>query len=100
MNHISVGQIFESIAGFKEALCNWAIFNHFEYRWRFSDNQRCKAICIHKNCSFTVRCNAYPAKKNAKVTVLIPDHSCAGNAPVARPQASRVDWLEQVVPTV
>jgi hypothetical protein len=28
MNYISVGQIFESISGFKEALRNWEIFNH------------------------------------------------------------------------
>jgi hypothetical protein len=33
-------------------------------------------------------------------TVLCPDHNCAGNAPVPRAQASRVDWLQQVVPTI
>jgi hypothetical protein len=34
------------------------------------------------------------------VTVLVPDHNCAGNAPIAQSQASRVDWLAQVVPTI
>jgi hypothetical protein len=26
-----IGQVFESINGFKEALRNWAIVDHFEY---------------------------------------------------------------------
>jgi hypothetical protein len=95
-----VGQSFESINGFKEALRNWAILDHFEYCWPFSDSQRCKAVCVHKNCDFTVRCNAYPAKDCAKVTILVPNHTCAGTTPVARSQASQVDWLEQVVPTI
>jgi hypothetical protein len=95
-----VGQVFESIDNFKEALRNWAIVNHFEYRWSFSDSQRCKAICVHKDCGFAVRCNAYPAQECAKVTILVPDHHCAGSAPTARAQASRLAWLEQVVPTV
>ena len=47
-----------------------------------------------------MRCNAYPAKGCAKVTIVVPDHHCAGNAPVIRSQASRVDWLKQVVPTI
>jgi len=95
-----VGQVFESIDNFKEALRNWAIVDHFEYRWSFSDSQRCRAICVHKDCDFAVRCNAYPAQGCAKVTILVPDHHCAGNAPLARAQASRLAWLEQVVPTV
>ena len=100
MSPVYVNQVFESMNGFKEALRNWAIVDHFEYRWKFSDSQRCKAICVHQNCNFTVRCNVYPLKDYAKVTVLVADHNCAGNAPIARSQASRVDWLEQVVPTI
>lgn len=100
MSYIQVQQVYSSIDGFKEALRNWAIAGHFEYRWKFSDNQRCKAICVHENCDFTVRCNAYPLKDSAKVTVLYPDYNCAGNAPVPRAQASRLDWLQQVVPTI
>jgi hypothetical protein len=95
-----VDQVFESIDNFKEALRNWAIIDHFEYRWTFSDSQRCRTICVHKDCDFAVRCNAYPAQKCAKVTVLVPDHHYAGSAPIARGQASRVAWLEQMVPTV
>jgi MuDR family transposase len=99
MSLIYIGQVFESLNGFKEALRNWAIVDHFEYRWSFSDSQRCKAVCVHKGCDFAVRCNAYPAKGCAKLTVLVPNHTYAGSAPIARSQASRVDWLEQVVPT-
>ena len=67
-----VGQVFESIDNFKEALRIWAIVDHFEYRWPFSDSQRCKAICVHKDCDFAVRCNAYPAQGCAKVTIPSP----------------------------
>jgi hypothetical protein len=97
---LSQGQCFESLPGFKEALRNWAIVDHFEYRWAFSELSRCQAICVHKDCNFTIRCNNYPQKECAKITVLVPDHTCAGNAPIARSQASRVDWLEQIVPTI
>jgi hypothetical protein len=79
---------------------NWAIVDHFEFQWAFSDSQRCKAVCVHQNCDFGVRCNANLDRQSAKVSKLDPDHTCAGNAPVARSQASRVDWLLQVVPTV
>jgi len=62
MNRMQVGQVYGSINDFKEALRNWAIVDHFEYQWAFSDSQRCKAVCMHQNCDFTVRCNAYPRK--------------------------------------
>src|ERR1700722_2986564 len=74
MSSMYVGQVFENIGGFKEALRNWAIVDHFEYRWAFSDSQRCKAVCVHQDCTFTVQCNAYPAKECAKVTILVQDH--------------------------
>jgi sorbitol-specific phosphotransferase system component IIBC len=80
---LSYGQCFESLAGFKEALRNWAIVDHFEYRWAFSESSRCQATCVHKDCNFTIRCNSYPQKEHAKITVLVPDHTCAGNTPVA-----------------
>jgi hypothetical protein len=38
MSSMHVDQVFESIDNFKEALRNWAIVDHFEYRWAFSDN--------------------------------------------------------------
>jgi MuDR family transposase len=44
---MQVGQVYGSIDGFKGALRNWAIADHFEYRWKFSDSQRCKAVCVH-----------------------------------------------------
>jgi hypothetical protein len=31
MSSLYVGQVFENINGFKEALRNWAIANHFEF---------------------------------------------------------------------
>ena len=34
------------------------------------------------------------------MTVLVLDHHCASSAPIARAQASRVAWLEQMVLTV
>jgi hypothetical protein len=57
---LSYGQCFEPLAGFKEALRNWAIVDHFEYRWAFSKSSRCQATCVHKDCNFTIRCNNYP----------------------------------------
>src|SRR5277367_5029420 len=71
MGSMHVGQVFEISAAFKEALRNWAIVDYFEYRWAFSDSQRCKAVCVRRDCTFTVRCNAYPAKECAKVTILV-----------------------------
>jgi hypothetical protein len=47
-----------------------------------------------------VRCNTYPAKECTKVTILLLNHYCAGSAPIAHTQASRLDWLQQVVPTI
>jgi hypothetical protein len=44
--------------------------------------------------------NAYPNQDCAKVTVLVAYHNCASNALIAQSQASQVDWLEQVVPTI
>jgi hypothetical protein len=76
------------------------ILDHFEYRWPFSDSQRCKSVCVHKNYDFTVQCNAYLGKNCAKVTILVAYHNCAGNALAAWSQASWVDWLEQVVLTI
>ena len=93
MTYMQVNQVYSSINGFKEALRNWAIADHFEYRWKFSDSERCKAVCVHENCDFAVRCNAYPLKDCAKVTVLFLNRGCTSNTPVPQAQASWVDWL-------
>jgi hypothetical protein len=41
-----------------------------------------------------------PHKDCAKVTVLVANHNCASHALVVQAQASRIDWLQQVVPTI
>ena len=53
---------------------------------------------MHKDCTFTIRCNL--KREHAKISILVQNHTCAGNAPVARAQASRMDWLVQKVPTL
>ena len=34
---LQINQTFLSLRDFKEALRNWAIIDHFEFRWLFSD---------------------------------------------------------------
>ena len=90
---LSINQTFQSLSDFKEALRNWAIVNHFDFCWQFSDSQRAKANCVHSTCQFTVRCNYYADKAIAKVTVLKLDHNCTSNPATLRSQASRLDQL-------
>ena len=82
MPALIINQLFESLCDFKESVRSWAVTDHFEYKWAFSDSMRAKAICVYKDCSFTVRCNWYAEKNIARVTVLVNNHSCIGNAPV------------------
>src|SRR5271167_3895849 len=100
MAMLHINQTFGSLCDFKEALRNWAIVEKFNFRWKFSDSQRAKAICVHPDCPFTVRCNFYEKKAIAKVTVLVSDHNCIGNPTTPRSQASRVDWLLGALPLV
>jgi hypothetical protein len=97
---LQVHQTFLSIQDFKEALRNWAIVDHFEFRWSFSDSQRAKAICVHKGCPFTVRYNWYEKTSIAQVTVLVSDHNCIGNPIIKRSQASKLDWILGALPIV
>ena len=97
---LQINETFLSLRDFKEGLRNWAIIDHFEYRWLFSDSQRAKAVCVYKGCLFAVRCNWYEVKKIARVTGIISNHNCTGNPVVKRSQASRVDWILGALPTV
>jgi hypothetical protein len=70
--NLQINQTFLFLSDFKEAMRNWAIVHHFEYRWAFSDSQRAKAVCVHApGCLFAVRCNWYKALSIARVTVLV-----------------------------
>src|SRR5579859_1011167 len=91
MPALKINQLFGSLRDFKESLCIWALTEHFDYRWAFSDSVRAKAICVHKECLFTVRCNWYSKKGFARITVLVSNHNCIGNPPVERSLASRLD---------
>jgi formyltetrahydrofolate hydrolase len=99
--NLQINQTFLSLPDFKEALCNWAIVDHFEYRWAFSDAQRAKAVCVHApGCLFAVCCNWYKGLSIAQVTVLVSNHNCTGYPVVKRSQASRLDWILGALPTV
>ena len=100
MPALKINQLFGSLRDFKESLRIWALTEHFDYRWAFSDSVRAKAVCAYNECPFTVRCNWYSEKDFARITVLVSNHNCIGNPPVERSLASRLDWLLGVLPTV
>jgi hypothetical protein len=97
---LQINETFLSLCDFKEGLHNWAIIDHFEYHWLFSDSQHAKAVCVHKGCLFAVHCNWYKVKKIARVTGIISKNNCTGNPVVKQLQASRVDWILGAFPTI
>jgi MuDR family transposase len=100
MTALYVNVQFPSMADFKLALRNWAIVDKFEYRWSFCDTTRARAVCVHKQCPFTIRCNWYPKIAVAKVTVVVRDHNCIGEGIVQRSVASQLSWLITSVPSI
>ena len=100
MTTLTINQVFGSLRDFKESLRIWAVSEHFAYRWAFSDTARAKAICAHKDCPFTVRCNWYEKKEIARITVLVSIHTCIGNPPVERSVTDSVDWILGALSTV
>lgn len=105
MPRIVEGQLFTTLADFKEALREWAVEEGFAPHILDSDKQRVRAGCRSgPDCPFRIRVNYNIKLHAARVTTVEGEHTCARNPEerasqqVKRSEIAKLSFLIKVVP--
>jgi len=98
---IGLGDQFATFIEFKAAMAEWSAREHFDIRYKKSDNSVNLVVCWVEECTFRIR-----AQKKAKVgcievTVLNNTHTaCVGLLPSKRRSVSTQTFLQATVPKI
>lgn len=108
MAPIVEGQVFSSLADFKNALRDWAIERNWTPHILDSDSHRVRAGCRSSpDCPFRIRCNYGAKKREAKVTTCDDNHTCEpfrastegkAHQDIKRAETGKLKFLLEAVP--
>ena len=108
MPPIVQGQIFPSLADFKNALRDWAIERNWTPHILDSDSHRVRAGCRSSaDCPFRIRANYSVKRGDAKVTTCDDNHSCEpfrtpadgkAHQDIKRAETGKLKFLLEAVP--
>ncbi|KAL2037067.1 hypothetical protein N7G274_010194 [Stereocaulon virgatum] len=108
MPPIVQGQIFASLADFKNALRDWAIERNWTPHILDSDSHRVRAGCRSSaDCPFRIRANYSVKRGDAKVTTCDDNHSCEpfrtpadgkAHQDIKRAETGKLKFLLEAVP--
>lgn len=90
-----VGQEFDSVADFRDALQKYAIANRFGYRLKKNDAHRASGRCVIENCSWKIHASRVPAADSFTIKKMVQEHSCGGESWKAAHPAK--NWLVSVI---
>ena len=108
MPPIVQGQIFPTLADFKNALRDWAIERNWTPHILDSDSHRVRAGCRSSaNCPFRIRANYSVKRGDAKVTTCDDNHTCEpfrtpadgkAHQDIKRAETGKLKFLLEAVP--
>ena len=108
MPPIVQGQIFPTLADFKNALRDWAIERNWTPHILDSDSHRVRAGCRSSaDCPFRIRANYSVRRGDAKVTTCDDNHSCEpfrtpadgkAHQDIKRAETGKLKFLLEAVP--
>lgn len=91
-----VGQQFPDVKGFRKAIKEAAIAQHFELKIIKSDLIRYFAKCAKEGCPWRIRAVKLPSAPTFTIRTIEGTHTCGKNAQLGHHQAS-VDWIVNLI---
>ncbi|CAA6662943.1 unnamed protein product [Spirodela intermedia] len=93
---LSVGQEYEDVQTFRNALTSVAIAANFELHMIRSDQRRVTARCAGEGCRWRVHASKLPQVNTFRVRTLMPDHTCVRSENVGHRQAT-AKWIANCI---
>ncbi|XP_078432308.1 uncharacterized protein LOC144703888 [Wolffia australiana] len=92
-----VGQVFDDVKDFRDALHKYAISKGFTYKFVKSDGIRATAECTAPNCSWRIHASRSSAKQKFVVRKLNDTHSCDGEMGKRGRRLANQRWVTGVI---
>ncbi|KAL3512986.1 hypothetical protein ACH5RR_025703 [Cinchona calisaya] len=75
-----VGQDFESVKEFRDALQKYAIAHRFAYKLKKNDTNRASGICVAEDCPWRIHASWVAASQSFRIKKFDNLHTCGGEA--------------------
>ncbi|XP_056699506.1 uncharacterized protein [Spinacia oleracea] len=95
-NITGVGQRFNSVAEFREALRKYAIANQFAFRYKKNDSHRVTVKCKAEGCPWRIHASRLSTTQLICIKKMNPEHTCEGGIHTTGYQATR-SWVAGII---
>lgn len=92
-----VGQVFDDVKDFRDALHKYAISKGFTYKFVKSDGIRATAECTAANCTWRIHASKSSAKQKFVVRKLNDTHTCDGEIGKRGRRLANQRWVTGVI---
>ncbi|GAB4835597.1 hypothetical protein Ancab_039512 [Ancistrocladus abbreviatus] len=95
-NITGVGQRFNSVNEFREALRKYAIAHQFAFRYKKNDSHRVTVKCKAEGCPWRIHASRLSTTQLICIKKMNPTHSCEGAVVTTGYQATR-SWVASII---
>ncbi|KAL5320366.1 hypothetical protein ACEPPN_011167 [Leptodophora sp. 'Broadleaf-Isolate-01'] len=96
---LKVGDKFNSLRAFKDAVIDQAVHERWEPRCKKSEMLYVRYTCFFENtCQWRARCNWSPKAEEATISVWEGEYACFDQVRHQRPVVARIAYLLELVP--
>lgn len=95
-NITGVGQRFNSVTEFREALRKYALANQFAFRYKKNDSHRVTVKCKAEGCPWRIHASRLSTTQLICIKKMNPTHTCEGAVHTSGYQATR-SWVAGII---
>ncbi|KAL9233448.1 hypothetical protein vseg_008448 [Gypsophila vaccaria] len=95
-NITGVGQRFNSVTEFREALRKYAIANQFAFKYKKNDSHRVTVKCKAEGCPWRIHASRLSTTQLICIKKMTPTHTCEGGVQTTGYQATR-SWVAGII---
>lgn len=95
-NITGVGQRFNSVNEFREALRKYAIAHQFAFRYKKNDSHRVTVKCKAEGCPWRIHASRLSTTQLICIKKMNPTHTCEGSVVTTGYQATR-SWVASII---
>lgn len=95
-NITSVGQRFNSVHEFREALRKYAIAHQFAFKYKKNDSHRVTVKCKAEGCPWRIHASRLSTTQLICIKKMNPSHTCEGSVLATGYQATR-SWVASII---
>ncbi|KAL8166312.1 hypothetical protein V2J09_007811 [Rumex salicifolius] len=95
-NITGVGQRFNNVTEFREALRKYAIAHQFAFKYKKNDSHRVTVKCKEEGCPWRIHASRLSTTQLICIKKMNPTHTCEGAAVTSGYQATR-NWVASII---